>query len=147
MSLRAPDAARTGPRHRAAGWLPWWVAPSPSLIWRLPLLIALVALGAWYVFRGLVKMAFIFTAGELTSFLLAPILLPLAALPAYCFYFALRALPGVWRSPTTTDGRKVLATAAALPAAWLVAAFVDLLEILAILRLDIRLPRIPLDPF
>jgi hypothetical protein len=123
------------------------VAPSPSLTWRLPLLALVVALLAWYGFRGLVRMAFIYDANAIVSFLLAPVLLPLMALPALCFYLLLRLLPMVWRDDATPPGRKVLNTLASLPASLLLAAFLDLVEIIVILRLGIRLPRLWFDPF
>jgi hypothetical protein len=144
MTLRA---GQPGHRRHARTWIRWWIGPGPSLAWRLPLLAAVAVLLGWYAFRGLVRMAFIFDASPIISFLLAPVLLPLMALPALCFYLLLRVLPQVWRDAGTPAGRKAVNTLASLPAALLLAAFVDLLEIVAILRLGIRLPRLPFDPF
>lgn len=149
MTLQASPARRSGrpPRARSVTWLSWWVSPSPSLVWRLPLLLVFAILGAWFVFRGLVRMAFIFDASALLSFLFAPILLPLAALPAICFWLALRTLPRVWRDPAVNGGTKTLNTVLILPATLLVATFVDLIESVAVLRMGIRLPRLPFDLF
>jgi hypothetical protein len=126
----------------------WWVMPSASIIWRVPLLLALAALFALYVFRGLVHLAFLFDANQLVTFIFAPILLPLAALPAGCFYFAARRLPSIWRNPAVAGvGRRALEALLALPLSLLAALFIDLVEVVAVLRLGIRLPRLPLDLF
>ncbi len=93
-------------------------------------------------------MAFIFDANAVMSFVFAPILLPLAALPAYCFYVALRGVPTVWRAPGVTHNRKLASAVLALPGAWIVAIVFDLIEIIAIRGvLGIRLPPLPPDGF
>ena len=135
------------PRPRSSGWFGWWVALGPSLVWRLPLLGAFALLGAWFIFRGLVRMSFIFAANQVLSFLFAPILLPLAALPAICVWYALRSLPRVWRETTTGGSTKTLNTVLILPVTLLVATFVDFVESVAVLRMGIRLPRLPFDLF
>ncbi|HEU5316638.1 MAG TPA: hypothetical protein VFX49_11050 [Chloroflexota bacterium] len=135
------------PRSRRTGWFSWWVALGPTLVWRLPLLLAFALLGFWFVFRGLVRMSFIFAANQVLSFVFAPLLLPLAALPAICVYLALRTLPRVWREATTNDGTKTLNTVLIFPVTLLVATFVDFVETVAVLRMGIRLPRLPFDLF
>jgi hypothetical protein len=149
MALQATPVPRTGrPRSsRPIAWLSWWVAPSASLTWRLPLLVAFTLLGGWFVFRGLVHLSFLFFASAILSVLFGFILLPLAALPAACFWLALRTLPRVWRDPSLNGGTKTLNTVLILPAALLVATFLDFVETVAILRMGIRLPRLPFDLF
>lgn len=149
MSLRAPEAAHSRPGRRRTPWLLWWLAPSSSAAWRYPLLVVFLAGAALYAFRGLVKMSFIFIASAILSFVFAPILLPLAFLPAFCFYFALRRLPELWRDAATSTRQKGLTTAIALPATWLLAAFIDLLEIIAVRGLlgITDLPRLAPDFF
>ena len=109
-------------------------------MWRLPLLVTFALIGGWYIFRGLVRMAFIFDANAIGSFLLAPLLLPLAALPAACFWFALRILPRVWRDPRIGAPTKALNTVAMLPATTLLAAFLDVIETMALVQLRIPMP-------
>ena len=141
---REPHAAppRTG---RPPTWFGWWVALSPHLVWRLPLLGVFGLVGAWYLFRGLVRMAFIFDASAVISFLLAPLLLPLAALPAACVYFAVRLLPRIWRDARIGGGTKTLNTTVLLPAAALLAAFSDVVETSVLLQMRIPMPTLLLQ--
>jgi hypothetical protein len=142
-----PDPKRPVPSPQQ-GWFTWWVSPGVSLLWRIPLFLLLAAFFALYIFRGLVHMAFLFDANQLITFIFAPILLPLAALPAGCFYFVARRLPRIWRNPAFASvGRRTLEAVASLPVALLAAVFIDLIEVIAVLRLGIRLPRLPLDLF
>ena len=125
---------------RPLTWFSWWVALSPGLAWRLPLLGAFALVGGWYVFRGLVRMAFLFDASAVISFLLAPLLLPLAALPAACFYFAVRLMPRIWRDARIGAGTKTLNTVVLLPASMVLAAFIDVVETAIMAGLRIPLP-------
>ena len=125
--------------------LAWWLTPSAALIWRLPLLLVVATLGLWFVFRGLVKLAFIFDASAVVSFIFAPIFLPAAALPALCFLFLIRALPVLWQDAGASLARKLTWTVVSLPVALLLAIAIDLIETVAILRFGIRLPRLPLE--
>ena len=140
---RAPQPARP-PRparsDRPASWFGWWVAPSAALLWRVPLLSLFALAGGWYLFRGLVRMAFIFDASAVIAFLLAPLLLPLAALPAACFYFAVRLVPRIWRDPRISGGTKSLNTVVLLPASIVLAAFVDVVETAIMLGLRVPMP-------
>lgn len=111
------------------------------------MLALLVALTGWYVFRGLVRMAFIFDASAVISFLLAPVLLPLAALPAACFWLALRFVPRVWGDASLSPTRKTLNTFATVPAAALLAAFLDRIETLFLLSIGLRLPSLLFNTF
>jgi len=108
----------------------------------LPLLGAFALIGAWYLFRGLVRMAFIFDANALISFLLAPLLLPLAALPAACFYFGARLMPRIWRDARIGGGTKALNTVVLLPAAIALAAFLDVVETAILMQLRIPMPSV-----
>jgi hypothetical protein len=96
-------------------------------------------------FRGLVKLAFIFDASPLVSFLLAPALLPAAALPALCLLYVVFLLPYLWQRDDIPLIRKVFATVAALPVAFVIAVLLDLIETILLLRMGIRLPRLPLE--
>ncbi len=147
MAPRADRAQYTGGRRTAPGWFTWWISPSTSLAWRLPLLVAVALLCGWYVFRGLVRMAFIFDASAIVSFLLAPLLLPLAALPAVFLWLLLRFLPALWRDSGATDGRKALTTAALVPAVAMLASFIDRIESIGLLSMGLRLPRFLLEMF
>ena len=143
LQARPGRDAPTAGRPRAGGsttWFSWWVAASPHLVWRIPLLAAFALAGSWYLFRGLVRMAFVFDASAVVSFLLAPLLLPLAAVPAACFYFAARLIPRVWRDARIGSGTKALNTVVLLPAAVLLAAFTDVVETSALIQFGIRLP-------
>lgn len=104
------------------------------------MLSAFALVGLWYLFRGLVRMAFVFDASAVISFLLAPLLLPLAALPAACLYFAVRLLPRIWRDTRIGGGTKALNTIVLLPAAALLAAFSDVIETSVLLQLRIPMP-------
>jgi hypothetical protein len=130
---------------RPATWFSWWVALSPQLAWRVPVLAVFGLIGGWYLFRGLVRMAFIFDASAVISFLLAPLLLPLAALPAACFYLAARLIPRIWRDARIGGGTKALNTVVLIPAAVLLAAFTDVVETSALLSLGVRLPTLLLQ--
>jgi hypothetical protein len=130
---------------RPPTWFGWWVALSPQLAWRVPLLAVFALIGGWYLFRGLVRMAFIFDASAVISFLLAPLLLPLAALPAACFYLAARLIPRIWRDARIGGGTKALNTVVLIPAAVLLAAFTDVVETSALLSLGVRLPTLLLQ--
>ena len=143
LQARPGREARDGRPARAtrrSTWFGWWVALSPQLAWRIPVLALFALIGGWYLFRGLVRMAFIFDASAVVSFLLAPLLLPLAALPAACFYFAARLIPRVWRDARIGGGTKALNTLVLLPATVLLAAFIDAVETGALTALGIRLP-------
>jgi hypothetical protein len=124
-----------------------WFALGPSLLWRVPLLLVMVALTAWFAFRGLVHLAFLFVEHPIGTFLFAPALLPFAALPAICFLVVIRVLPRVWLDPSIGAGRKALAVAGGPLAALLVAQFLDLVQINALKLMGIALPRLPLDPY
>jgi len=111
------------------------------------LLLILGTLGAWFVFRGLVHLAFLFFASVVLSVVFGFVLLPLAALPAFCFWFALRTLPRIWRDPAINRAVKTLNTVLIVPVSLLVASFIDFVETVSILRMGIRLPRLPFDLF
>ena len=148
LQARPGREAHTAGRPRAGRaptWFSWWVAASPHLAWRLPLLAAFTLAGGWYLFRGLVRMAFVFDASAVISFLLAPLLLPLAAVPAACFYLAARLIPRLWRDARIGAGTKALNTIVLLPAAMLLAAFTDVLETSALIQFGIRLPTLLLQ--
>lgn len=136
---------RTGPGVSFGRALAWWLKPAAGLIWRLPLLLVIGTFGLWFVFRGLVKLAFIFDASAVVSFLLAPIFLPAAALPALCFLFLIRAVPVLWQDAGASLARKLIGTVLSLPIALLLAVVIDLVETILILRFGIRLPRLPLE--
>src|SRR5262245_27305128 len=78
--------------------LSWWLPAAPSILWRGPLLLVLAILGAWFAFRGLVHVAFLFDRHPVATFLLAFLVLPLAALPALCFLAVVTYVPRLWRS-------------------------------------------------
>jgi hypothetical protein len=137
MALKA-ERGRRG--SSSLGWFSWWTAGGVSLLLRLPALLIFAVLVGWYVFRGLVRMAFIFDANALLSFLLAPILLPAAALPAICTWLILRLLPRIWRDATILTSRKVVNTIALIPAAVLVAVVIDRLENFGLYWMGLRLP-------
>ena len=143
---RVRPAGRPRPQPSAT-WLRWWIAPTPSVVWRFPLLLILGTLGAWFVFRGLVHLAFLFFASVVLSVVFGFVLLPLAALPAFCFWFALRTLPRIWRDPAINRAVKTLNTVLIVPVSLLVASFIDFVETVSILRMGIRLPRLPFDLF
>ena len=144
MTLQGRPDRRARP-IRPPTWFGWWVALSPQLAWRVPLLAVFALIGGWYLFRGLVRMAFIFDASAVISFLLAPLLLPLAALPAACFYLAARLIPRIWRDARIGGGTKALNTVVLVPAAVLLAAFTDVVETSALLSLGVRLPTLLLQ--
>lgn len=85
-------------------------------------------------------MAFIFDASAIISFLLAPLLLPLAGLPAACFYFAVRLMPRIWRDHRIGSGTKALNTVVLLPATMVLAAFIDVVETAVMAGLRVPLP-------
>jgi hypothetical protein len=124
-----------------------WLAPGVSLLWRLPLFLLLTALAAWFAFRGLVHLAFLFEAHPIGTFIFAPALLPFAALPAVCFVLVMRFLPRIWLDRALSVGRKVLAVAGGPLAALFVAQLIDLVHINMIKLMGIQLPRLPLDPY
>jgi hypothetical protein len=130
------------PAARRTSWFSWWVTPSVALAWRLPLFSAFALAGGWYLFRGLVRMAFMFDASALLSFLFAPLLLPLAALPAACFYFAVRLLPRIWRDARIGSGTKSLNTVVMLPASLVLAAFVDVIETSIMVAMRVPMPNV-----
>jgi hypothetical protein len=123
------------------------LAAGPSLIWRLPLLLLLVALGLWFGFRGLVHLAFLFDAHPVGTFLFAPALLPFAASPALCFLLYARLLPAYWRTRGASSGRRLLAAAGGPVAACFSAQMLDLVQINLIRLMGIPLPRLPFDPY
>ena len=139
MTLQGRPDRRAHP-IRPPTWFGWWVALSPQLAWRVPLLAVFALIGGWYLFRGLVRMAFIFDASAVIAFLLAPLLLPLAALPAACFYFAVRLVPRIWRDPRIAGATKTLNTVVLLPASIVLAAFIDVVETAIMLGLHVPLP-------
>lgn len=144
MTWRA-ERLRSAPARETP--IRWWLAPAWSLLWRLPLLFALSLLCAWFAFRGLVHLAFLFDARPILTFLFAPVLLPFAALPAFCFWFYIRALPGFWRQRALPDFRRALALAGGSVGALLLALIADLVQINLIRLMGVRLPRLPLDPY
>jgi hypothetical protein len=125
----------------------WWFRPGFSLLWRVPLFLALVLLGIWFAFRGLVHLAFIFDRHPVATFVFAPALLPFAALPALCFLYCLRALAWVWRNPNLSPGQKNLAVGGAPLVALFLAEMLDVLQINLIHLIGIPLPRLPFDPY
>ncbi|HEX2036447.1 MAG TPA: hypothetical protein VHS99_19865 [Chloroflexota bacterium] len=137
-------AGRRGAPRQDAG-LSWWLVGAASIVWRLPVLLLLVALGAWFAFRALVHMAFLFDSQPFVTFLLAPLLMPFAALPAACFYVLIRFLPRLWRR--LSPGQRVLIVVGAPCVALVAAVMVDLLHINLLRMAGIRLPRLPFDPY
>jgi hypothetical protein len=117
------------------------------MAWRIPLLLLLSLLAAWYAFRGLVHLAFLFTAHPVATFLFAPALLPFAALPAGCLLGCARLIPAIWSNTATGGGRRVALTAGAPPVALVLAQFIDLVQMNLIRMMGIALPRLPLDPY
>src|SRR5689334_9859788 len=138
-----PPAAR---RSVARSIVSWWFRPGWSLVWRVPLFLVLIVLCAWFGFRGLVHLAFIFDANPLLTFVFAPALLPFAALPALCFIFCLRGMAWVWRNPDLSPGKKNLASGGAPLVALFLAQVLDLVQINLIRLMGIHLPRLPFDP-
>lgn len=125
----------------------WWFRPGASLLWRVPLFLLLIALLAWFAFLGLVHLAFIFDRHPFATFLFAPALLPFAALPALCFLYCLRGMVWVWRHPDVTPGQRNLAAGGGPIVAFLLAEFLNLLQVNLIHWIGIALPRLPFDPF
>lgn len=141
-------SSRTAPRKPSSATsraLRWWLAPSLSAVWRWPLVLVLAIAGAWYIFRGLVHLAFLFDANPVGTFLFAPALMPFAGLPAFCMWAYFAIVPAIWPSRSTTT-RVALAAGGPL-LTWTVAQFLDLLQINLIRLLGIPLPRLPLDPY
>jgi hypothetical protein len=136
---------RAGPRRPSA--LSWWFAPSLSLLWRVPELLVLTVLAAWFGFRALVHMAFLFDRFPLGTFLLAPVLMPFAAVPAGCFIALIVYVPRLARAGTLTTGWFVFLVAAGPVIALLLAIMVDLLHINLLRLAGVPLPRLPLDPY
>jgi hypothetical protein len=145
MATRASEAGSRRPR-RQRGTLSWWLVPGAGALWRYPVFLVVGALLAWYLFRALVHMAFLFVIHPFATFLLAFLLLPFAVLPAYAFLFYLQRVPRVWQAGPT-QGRRLLWTAGGIPAAFVTAVMLDLIHIDLLRLLSIRLPRLPLDPF
>jgi hypothetical protein len=144
MATRA-GSLHTAPVKQSA--IGWWLAPQLAVVWRAPILLLLSGLGLWYAFRGLVHLAFFAVLHLQLSFLLAPLLLPFAAIPAACFYFLIQRLPRVWRSDSQSLRRLILTTLGWLVAGFLLAQVVDLVQIDLMRLMGIALPRLPLDPY
>jgi hypothetical protein len=125
----------------------WWLRPGLSLVWRVPLFLLLGALGMWFVFLGLVHVAFIFDRHPFATFIFAPALLPFAALPALCFLFCLRGVAWAWRNPDFSPGQKNLAAGGGPLVAFLLAELLDAIQVNMIHFIGIHLPRLPLDPY
>ena len=138
---------RSGQSSRRQAVLRWWLAPAAGLLWRVPLLVLLCAGTVMYGFRGLVHLAFCFDHYPFGTFLLAPALLPFAALPALCFYVCIRWLPHLWRQYATGGGRRALLAAGTPIGALLLAQLVDLVQVNLLLLTGVHLPRLPLDPY
>jgi hypothetical protein len=136
---------RAGPRRPSA--LSWWLTPNLSLLWRLPELLVLTVLAAWFGFRALVHMAFLFDRYPLGTFLLAPVLMPFAAVPAGCFVGLIVYVPRLARAGTLTTGWYVFLVGAGPVIALLLAIMADLLHINLLRLAGVPLPRLPLDPY
>jgi hypothetical protein len=126
--------------------LGWWLAPAGSLLWRVPLLLVLSALTVWFALRALVHLAFLFDRHPVSTFLLAPLLMPFAAIPALCFLLLIRTVPRLWRRGNLSPGQRGLLVAGGPLVALVLAVMVDLLHINLLRLAGIPLPRLPLDP-
>jgi hypothetical protein len=136
---------RAGERGRSA--YSWWLAPSLSLLWRGPVLLLLLVLTAWFTFRALVHMAFLFDKHPFGTFLFAPVLLPFGALPPACFVAVISYVPRLWRSGTLSAGQCALLFIAGPVVALVLAVMLDLVHINLLRMAGIPLPRLPLDPY
>jgi hypothetical protein len=134
-----------GPRKKTA--LSWWLAWGGSLLWRVPELLLLTVLAVWFGFRALVHMAFLFDRYPFGTFLLAPVLMPFAALPAGCFVALIQFVPRLWRSGSLTTGWYVFLVVCGPVIALLLAVMIDLLHINLLRLSSVPLPRLPLDPY
>lgn len=144
ISPRAtPAESRRTPEVSA---LRWWFRPSAGILWRLPLLAILAMLLAWFAFRGLVHLSFLFVAHPAGTFLFAPALLPFAFLPAICFLLGIRLIPRVWRPGAYSSGQRVAFTGLGPLVAFVAAQTLDLVQINLVRLMGIRLPRLPFDP-
>jgi hypothetical protein len=142
-SRRASPRGKDGPTSTLA----WWFRPSPALLWRLPLIVVAAVLAAWYAFRGLVHLAFLFDAYPVVTFLVAPVALPFGAAPALCFVAVIVGLPALWRRQRWSRERLALVTLASPFVALIAAQMLDLIQINIIRMIGIPLPRLPLDPY
>jgi hypothetical protein len=136
---------RAGSRKESA--LSWWLAWGTGLAWRVPMLLLLVVPAAWFGFRALVHMSFLFITHPLGTFLLAPILMPFGALPAGCFIALIVYVPRLWRSGELSGGQRALLLTAGPLAAFFLAVMIDLLHINLLRLSGVPLPRLPLDPY
>ncbi len=117
-----------------------------SLLWRLPVLLVLAVLTAWFGFRALVHMAFLFDRYPFGTFLLAPVLMPFAALPPLCFVALIVYVPRLWRAGALSPAWLGFLALGGPVVALAVAMMIDLLHI-NLLRLSaVPLPRLPFDP-
>jgi hypothetical protein len=134
-----------GPRKTTA--MSWWLAPAVSLLWRFPVLAILTVLMAWFGFRALVHMAFLFDRHPLGTFLLAPVLMPFAGLPPGCFLALISYVPRFSRAGTLSPARMALLLFGGPFVALLLAILLDLLHINLLRLMGVPLPRLPLDPY
>ncbi|HVG96458.1 MAG TPA: hypothetical protein VNK05_06150 [Chloroflexota bacterium] len=144
MISRAGDV-HAGPRKPSA--LSWWLAPKLTLLWRLPELVLLTVLATWFGFRALVHMAFLFDRYPLGTFLLAPALMPFAAVPAGCFIALIVYVPRLHRAGALSTGWYVFLVTAGPLIALLLAIMIDLLHINLLRLAGVPLPRLPFDPY
>ena len=144
MISRAGEV-RAGPRKPSA--LSWWLAPEVSLLWRLPLLVVLGLLTVWFGFRALVHLSFTFLQYPIWTFLLAPLLMPFAALPPGCFLALIVYVPRLWRAGTLSRGQKALLLTAGPLVALFLAIMLDLLHINLMRLSGVPVVRLPFDPY
>ena len=144
MISRAGEV-RAGPRKPSA--LSWWLALGVSLLWRFPLLLLLGLLTAWFGFRALVHLSFTFLQYPIGTFLLAPVLMPFAALPPGCFLALIVYVPRLWRAGTLSGVQKTLLLTAGPVIALFLAIMLDLLHINLMRLSGVPVPRLPFDPY
>jgi hypothetical protein len=144
MISRAGEV-RAGPRKPSA--LSWWLAPAVSLLWRFPVLLVLGLCTAWFGFRALVHLSFTFLQYPIWTFLLAPLLMPFAALPPGCFLALIVYVPRLWRAGTLSRGQKALLLTAGPLVALFLAIMLDLLHINLMRLSGVPVARLPLDPY
>lgn len=136
---------RAGPQKTSA--LSWWMPFALSLLWRLPVLLVLAVFTAWFGFRALVHMAFLFDRHPLGTFLLAPVLMPFAAVPPLCFVALIAYIPRQWRAGALSPARLGLLALIGPVLALLAAVMVDLIHINLLRMWSVPLPRLPFDPY
>ena len=123
----------------------WWLRWGAGIVWRLPVLPVVTAVGVWYAFLGLVHLAFLFNAHQLATFIFAPAILPFVFAPALCFYAYLRFLPAAWRSDSITPGTRIAIAGLGPLVALVVAQLLLFIQVSALRAMGIALPRLPFD--